>query len=131
MKKLCFAAAALVSVQFLFAQIIPVKNSFQENLATVIRDYPNHFTNIIGDLLVKNPQSEDYRSQINIGGAELCIITKYSSGKKAIYAWQALMLKTDDHEATAKKFKALFNSINNLTVAVGAAKHNFFIRWKI
>ena len=121
MKKLCFLAALFFSAQSLFAQIIPVKNNFQAGLTTVIRDYPNHFTNIIGELLVKNPQSEDYRSQINISGAEECIITKHSSGKKAVYSWQALMLKTDDHEAAAKKFKALFNSINNLIVAVGEA----------
>ena len=122
MKKLYFLAALFFSAPFLFAQIIPVKNGFQADLASVIRDYPNHFANIIGELLVKNPQSEDYSSQIIIGGAEESMITKYSSGKKAVYSWQALMLKTDEHEVAAKKFKALFNSINNLTVVVGEAR---------
>jgi hypothetical protein len=69
MKKLCFTVSLVLSCLLIFGQIIPVKNNFQAELSRVIGDYPNHFKNFLGELLLENPQSTDYRSQLKIAGA--------------------------------------------------------------
>src|ERR1044071_3806756 len=72
--------------------------SLRNDIETIIKDYPNHFRHIIGDELVKNPQSIDYKSTVIPDGSEDCMITKYSSAKKEVYSWKATMFTTDDFD---------------------------------
>ena len=77
MKKCILVFITLISFCFVSAQIIPVKNPFQTDIAKVIAEYPGHFKNLLGELLVENPQSADYKSLLNLKDAEECIVTKY------------------------------------------------------
>lgn len=86
------------------------------DIKKVIEDYPNHFKNIMGELIVQNPQSSDYQCNLQIKGAEECIITRYASTEKEIYSWQALLLTTENFEEAKKKFKTLYGQLNNLRV---------------
>src|SRR5688572_8806394 len=86
------------------------------DLKRVIEDHPNHFKNITGDLIVQNPQSSDYRCSLKINGAEECFITKYASEDKEICSWQALLLTTENFNDAKKKFRSLYNQLNNLAV---------------
>jgi len=92
------------------------RNTIRNDVKKIIEDYPNHFQNIIGELLIENPQSSDYSSLLKISGAEECTITKYSATKKEIYSWQALMLATENFDDAKKKFRSLYSQINNLSV---------------
>lgn len=92
------------------------RNTITNDVKKIIEDYPNHFQNIIGELLIENPQSSDYSSLLKINGAEECTITKYSATKKDIYSWQALMLTTENFDEAKKKFRSWFSQINNLSV---------------
>lgn len=121
MKKLSLVFTFFFQAYFLSAQLIPVKNSFKADLAKVISDYPNHFKNLLGEIMEENTQSTDYRSQLKIKDAEECTITKYSATGKEIYSWQAVMLKTENFEEAVKKFRSLYTSINNLSVPVNEA----------
>ena len=47
------ATIFLLNSCFLSAQILPVKNAFQTDLANVINEYPNHFKFYLGDQLAK------------------------------------------------------------------------------
>lgn len=107
------------------AQILPVKNALQADLARVLEDYPNHFKNMLGELRTGNPQSEQYVSEIKIKDAIECTITKYSAEGKEIWSWEALMLQTDDFNNAEKKFRALYQSIQNLSVNAGSGKTVF------
>lgn len=118
MKKCCITTALLLSCLLFWGQAIPVKKTFREDLSKVVGDYSNQFRSFLGELLVENPQSADYRSLLNISGAEECIITKYSAVGKSIFSWQALMFRTGDWDAAVKKYKSLFGSINNLSVSL-------------
>jgi len=91
------------------------KSSIASDVKRVIDDYPNHFENILGELIIENPQSSDYRCNFTVSGAEECTITRYSSKKQPIFSWQALMLTTDNFEAARKKFRSLYSELNNLT----------------
>jgi hypothetical protein len=90
--------------------------SIRNDITKIIQDYPNHFSHITGEELVKNPQSTDFRSAVTLEGSEECIVTRYSSSKKEVYSWKASMLTTEDFETARKKFKSLYSQLNNITV---------------
>lgn len=94
----------------------PFTSSFRADMETIIKDYPNHFQSIKGGEISQNPQSTDYKSTVSISGAEECIITKYSSTSKEIYSLTAKMYTTEDFEAARKKFRSIYNQLNNLHV---------------
>jgi hypothetical protein len=111
----------LITISALFFQStkaqlkLPVTSGVANDVKKVIDDYPNRFNNLMGEVIVENTQSIDYRCNFNINGAEEAFITRYSA-KKEICSWQALMLTTDNFEKAKQKFKSLFNQLNNLVV---------------
>jgi hypothetical protein len=119
MKLTATTFACLLLQSGLFAQLLPVKNSFQSDLARVISDYPSHFKNLAGESVVDNPQAGEYACIQSVHDAVSCKVVKYSSATWDIYSWQAVMLRTDKFEEAAKKFHLLFSSINNLSVNIG------------
>lgn len=70
----------------------------------------------MGDLIVENPQSADYTSKINPAGSLNCSITRYSSLNKEINSWQSLLFASNDFMQTERKFKSVYNQLNNLSV---------------
>jgi hypothetical protein len=87
-----------------------------DDVKKVIDDYPNHFDNILGELIIQNPQSADYQCNFKVEGAEECIITRYTSKKNIVSSWAALMLTTGNFSEAKKKFKSLYTLLNNLSV---------------
>jgi len=113
--------ATFIFILFVFslsAQIIPIKNALQTDIAKVISDYPNGYKNIIGEQIIENPQSIEFESLVKVKDAIKCKLIKYSSNVKDIYSWEAEMIKTDDFEAASKKFKAIYNSLQHLSVDI-------------
>lgn len=120
--------ATLAFVLFIFsasAQVIPIKNSLQNDIAKVISDYPNGFRNISGEQVMDNPQSVEFESKIELKEAIKCRVFKYSSNTKDIYSWEAEMLKTDDFDEASKKFRAIYNSIQHLSVNINGTNAVF------
>lgn len=116
MKLTATTLAGLLFLSAMKAQLVPVKNSFQSDLAKVIGDYPAHFKNLAGEHIVGNPQAAEYACMQSVQEALTCKVIKHSSVTKEIFSWQAEMLHTEDFEEAAKKFQLLYNSIQNLTV---------------
>jgi len=115
-KSLALLTIFFLSFTITRAQItLKPKSSFSSDVKRVIDDYPNHFDNILGELIIENPQSSDYQCNFKVSGAEECIITRYSSKKQPIFSWQALMLTTDNFEEARKKFRSLYSELYNLT----------------
>ena len=116
--------ATFISILFaisLSAQIIPTKNSLQTDIGKVISDYPNGFKNIIGEQVIENPQTIEFECLVTVKDAIKCRLVKYSSNVKEIYSWEADMLKTDDFETAAKKFRELYNSLQHLSVNINGS----------
>jgi hypothetical protein len=86
-----------------------------DDVKKVIDDYPNHFDNILGELIIQNPQSANYQCNFKVNGAEECIITRYSGKKNLVSSWQAVMLTTESFDAAKKKFRSLYSQLNNLS----------------
>ena len=119
--------ATLAFILFVFpgsAQVIPVKNSLQTDIAKVISDYPNSFRNISGEQLLENPQTTEFESRIELKDAK-CKVIRYSSTTKEIFSWEAEMLKTDDFEEASKKFRSVFNSLQHLSVNISGVSAIF------
>jgi hypothetical protein len=99
-------------------QLIPVKNSFQSDLAKVISDYPAHFKNLAGESIMDNPQTTEYGCRQSVKDAISCRVSKFSSSAKEIFSWQAVMMNTDNFEEAVKKFHSLYGAIQNLSVNI-------------
>jgi hypothetical protein len=116
--------AAFLSVITAAQLKLPVINGIGPDIKKVIQDYPNQFSNIKGEVINQNPQSIDYACNLKVNGAEEVSITQYSTNKKhPIASWQAVMLTTDDFEDAKKKFKSLFNQLNNLSSGDAVSFH--------
>ena len=64
-------------------------------------------------------QSTDYFCNFKVNGAEETFVTRYSAKREGVVSWQALMITTEDFEEAKRKFKSLYNQINNLSVSSG------------
>ena len=113
--------ATVLFIFFIFslsAQVIPVKNALQTDIAKVVGDYPNGFKNISGEQTMDNPQTIEFESKVSVKEAIKCRVIKYSSNTKDIYSWEAEMIRTDDFEEASKKFKSIYNSLHLLSVNI-------------
>ena len=116
--------ATFLFIFFIFslsAQVIPIKNALQIDIAKVISDYPSGFKNISGEQIMDNPQTIEFESKVSVKESIRCRVIKYSSNTKDIYSWEAEMLKTDDFEEASKKFRALYNLLQHLSVSINGA----------
>jgi hypothetical protein len=104
---------------------LPFTAGIGPDIRRVIDDYPNHFNNLLGDLISKDPQSTDYACNFTMEGAADIRITQYSSTGNTICSWQALMLNTESFEKAKQKFKALYTQLNNLDTKAGHLKGNY------
>jgi hypothetical protein len=95
---------------------IPVTSSIRSDIQKVVADFPYHFQSMRGEVLDKSPQSIEYASTLKVGDLKQCSIMQYSSGTKAIYSWQALMLVSEDFETAAKKYKSLYQQLKGANV---------------
>ena len=118
MKPLTTTFIFILFVFSLSAQVIPIKNALQTDIAKVLSDYPNGFKNILGDEISQNPQSLEFECLLTIKDAIKCRLVKYSSNVKDIYSWEADMIKTDDFETASNKFRAFYNSLQHLSVNI-------------
>ena len=125
MKPLTATCLFIFFIFSLSAQVIPIKNALQTDIAKVVGDYPNGFKNISGEQVMDNPQTIEFESKVFVKEAVKCRIIKYSSNTKDVYSWEAEMLKTDDFEEASKKFKALYNSLQHLSVRINGANAVF------
>lgn len=93
-----------------------VNNNLRNDIQKVVAEYTMDFQNIRGEVLNQNPQSVEYASNLKLYDAQECRITRYSSGAKPIYSWQALMFTSEEFETASKKYKWLFNQLKGLNV---------------
>jgi hypothetical protein len=105
----CFLTA---SAQFK----VPINNSIRSDFQKLMNEYPQNFEGIRGAVINQNPQTVEYISELKLGNAEECMITKYSSGEKPIYTWQAVMFRSEDFETASKKYKWLFNQLKGANI---------------
>jgi hypothetical protein len=85
-------------------------------LEKVIRDYPNQFKNIKGELLPSAAASTEYRSTVVIPGAESATIIQHTDADKHNVSWQAVLFASGNFDDAREKYKELFGQIKNTIV---------------
>lgn len=95
---------------------LPVAGNVRSDIQKVVADFPYQFQSIRGEVLDRSPQSIEYASTLKVGDLKQCSIIQYSSGTKAIYSWQAMMLITEDFQTAAKKYKSLYQQLKGANV---------------
>ena len=108
---------------FVSAQQSAFTNQTHTTLQKVINDYPNHFKNIKGEVLIENPQTTDYSSKVQIPGSVNTVITRYSSEDSTeIYSWKCVLLESDDFQTVTKKYREIFNQVKNSIIKLDGNK---------
>lgn len=108
---------------FVAAQQSAFTNQTHTTLQKVINDYPNHFRNIKGDVLIENPQTTDYASKVQIPGSINTVITKYSSEDSTeVYSWKCVLAESEDFETVSKKYKEIYNQVKNSIIKLDGNK---------
>ena len=122
-KTLVFLTTSFLFFNCLHAQLkLPVVNGIGNDIKKIVEDYPNHFSNLVGEMLVENAQSVEYKCNCSVTGAEEISITRHSSKANNVYSWQTLMLTTESFEKAKQKFRSLYTQLNNLAVNPGGIK---------
>jgi hypothetical protein len=109
---------ALVHPAFTQTSIFSKPVSFSKSLQSVLEDYPNNFHNISGDVLLEQGEAEQYESKVQIPGSEACIIGRYHSVIDTTASFQAIMFRSEEFEAAAKQYKAIYKQLKSSPVVM-------------
>jgi hypothetical protein len=91
-------------------------------LEKVIKDFPNRFHNIKGDLIAQKPESADYKSIVQVPGSTSCVVTRNIVPNNDIYSWNCMAFESHDFNLAKSKFKEIYNQIENTIIKVEGEK---------
>ena len=91
-------------------------------LEKVVKDFPNRFRNIRGELIVQHPQTAEYKSTIQVPGSSSCIVTKYLASNDEAYSWSCTITEGKDFGQAKIKFKEIFEQIENTIIKIEGEK---------
>lgn len=94
----------------------PAQGGFRSDVQKIVEDYPHEFAAIRGRVIDKSPQTMEFASSVKPEGSLETSVTRYSSSGRAVYSWQSVLLRTDDYEAAAKKYKWVFSQLKGMNV---------------
>jgi hypothetical protein len=122
MKSILLTIAFGVRAFFLFAQDDVFSNKTNMALEKVIRDFPNRFHNIKGEMLSQHAQYTDFRSTIQVPGFATSIITKYNIPDSDTYSWSCTAIIAKDFATAKNKYQEIYDEIENTIIKVDGQK---------
>jgi hypothetical protein len=134
MKKLLFLNIAILffacspALAQLLPRLLPGNGAFGNTLEKIVKDLPNNFQNLKGELLSENPQSADYHSLVSLPGAQSCMVTTHHSKKRAAASWTAIMYQGETFAAASKQYNQLFNKIKGCSIKGFAGGKNYTLK---
>jgi hypothetical protein len=118
-----FTLFLLLPASVLLAQDDVFSNKTNQALEQVIRDYPNRFHNIQGDLINQKSNSAEYKSRVMMPGAIACTISKTgASADEAAYSWSCVAANASNFSIARAKFKEIYDQIANTIIKVEGQK---------
>jgi hypothetical protein len=91
-------------------------------LEKVIRDFPNQFKNIRGELLASGGKLTAYKSVVSIPGSISTTITLYKGTGKTLADWTATVFASTGFDEASKKFKELYGELKNTIIKIEGEK---------
>ncbi|WP_460570808.1 hypothetical protein [Flaviaesturariibacter terrae] len=95
---------------------VPGTSVFRADIQKVVADFPHEFSALRGRAIDQSPQSVEYASTVVPEGSTESSITEYSSGGKAVYSWQTVLLRSESYEEAVKKYKWAFGQLSGMNV---------------
>lgn len=96
-------------------------NKTQVILEKVIRDYPNHFYHLRGELIGQAMQSARYRSTLQLPGSTSSTVTITGAGIQGS-GWTCTILQTGDFNAAKARFSEIYDQLSNSIISTQEQK---------
>jgi hypothetical protein len=109
-------------------RLLPGNGAFGNALEKIVKDFPNQFQNLKGELLSQNPQSADYSSLLSLPGAQSCVVTTHNARRQPACSWTALMYQSETFAAAAKQYHQLYNKISGCSIKGFAGGKNYKLK---
>jgi hypothetical protein len=122
MKSTLLTIAFLLNAAWLFSQDDVFSNKTNVALEKVIRDYPNRFLNIKGEMISQHAQVIEYKSTISVPGASYCSIWKYNVANSEVYNWNCTTFNSPNFMQARAKFKEIYDQIENTIIKIEGQK---------
>ncbi len=122
MRSTILTFALLLNAAWLFSQEDVFSNKTNIALEKVIRDYPNRFHNIRGEMISQHAQMSEYKSTISVPGASYCSIWKYTVANNDNYNWNCTTFNTPNFMQARAKFKEIYDQIENTIIKIDGQK---------
>lgn len=122
MRSINLTIAFLLNAVWLFSQDDVFSNKTNIALEKVIRDYPNHFHNIRGEMISQHAQVAEYKSTISVPGASYCSIWKYNVTNNELYNWNCTTFNTPNFMQARSRFKEVYDQIENTIIKLEGHK---------
>jgi len=122
MRSIYLTLACLLNAVLLFSQDDVFSNKTNVALEKVIRDYPNRFHNIKGEMIAQHAQMAEYKSTITVPGASYCSIWKYNVANNEVYDWNCTTFNSPNFMQARAKFKEIYDQIENTIIKVEGQK---------
>ena len=122
MRSLTLTAAFLLNALWLFSQEDVFSNKTNLVLEKVIRDYPNRFHNIRGEMISQHAQVAEYKSTISVPGASYCSIWKYNVANNELYNWNCITFNSPNFMQARIRFKEVYDQIENTIIKIEGQK---------
>ena len=121
MKTYLVTLAFLVFSAAMLAQDV-FSNKVNSALEKVLRDFPNRFHNIKGEVIEQGKSTTEYRSTVQVPGASTCIVIRATDTKKDVYSWSCTALTTEDFIEAKNKFREIYGQIENTIIKIEGEK---------
>ncbi|HEY4154872.1 MAG TPA: hypothetical protein VGM24_05585 [Puia sp.] len=122
MRILLLTSALLLNTALLFSQDDVFSNKTNQALEKVIRDYPNRFHNIKGEMISQHANTAEYKSVVMVPGASSCTISKNNISSTELYSWSCTAFNSRDFLAARNRFKEIYEQVENSIIKVDGQK---------
>jgi hypothetical protein len=114
--------ALLLNSALALSQDDVFSNKTNVALEKVIRDYPNRFHNIKGEMISQHEKAAEFKSTISVPGASYCSIWKYNSSSNDSYDWSCITFNSPNFMQARSKFKEIYDQIENTIIKLDGQK---------
>jgi hypothetical protein len=122
MRGILLTGIFLLNAVWLFSQDDVFSNKTNVALEKVIRDFPNRFHNIKGDMIAQHAQTAEYKTTITVPGASYCSIWKYNVANNEIYNWNCTTFNSPNFMQARARFKEVYDQIENTIIKLEGQK---------
>ena len=125
MRQIYVLLALLFTTVITTAQTHKQSGSLQNTLTAVIRDFPEHFSHIKGDLLEQVGQELVYASSAFVPGTNGATITQFGAPEEHELSWKNILSEEADFKKATASFQKYYSELSKLHVNVTGTNVHF------